>query len=43
MEDIFKSTTENEGLYKISIGNGVGIINFATSKNLSKMYSVPIL
>jgi hypothetical protein len=35
-EDIFKPTTGNESLHKISNDNGVRVINFATSKNLSK-------
>jgi hypothetical protein len=34
-EGIFKSTTENERLHKISNDNGVRLINFATSKNLT--------
>jgi hypothetical protein len=33
-EDIFKPTIGNESLHKISIDNGVRIVNFATSKNL---------
>ena len=32
-ENIFKLTIENEGLHQDS-NNGVGIVNFATSKNL---------
>jgi hypothetical protein len=32
-EDIFKPTTENECIYKISIDNGVRLVNFTTSKN----------
>jgi hypothetical protein len=33
-EEIFKPTTENESLHKISNDNGVRLVNFATSKNL---------
>jgi hypothetical protein len=33
-EDIFKPTIENESLHEINNDNGVGIVNFATSKNL---------
>jgi hypothetical protein len=33
-EDIFKPTAGNESLHKISIDNGVRLVNFATSKNL---------
>jgi hypothetical protein len=35
MEDIFKSTIGNESLYEISNANGVRVVNFATSKNLT--------
>jgi hypothetical protein len=31
---IFKLTTGNESLHKISNDNGVTLVNFATSKNL---------
>jgi exonuclease III len=34
MEDIFKPTMGNESLHEISTDNGVGLLNFATSKNL---------
>jgi hypothetical protein len=34
-EDIFKPTTVNESLHKISNDNGVRVVNFATSKNLT--------
>jgi hypothetical protein len=34
-EDTFKPTTENESLHKISNHNGVRVVNFATSKNLT--------
>jgi hypothetical protein len=34
-EDIFKPTIGNESLHKISNDNGVRLINFATSKNLT--------
>jgi hypothetical protein len=33
-EDIFKQTIGNETLHEISNDNGVGLVNFATSKNL---------
>jgi len=33
-ENIFKSTIENDSLHQVSNDNGVGIVNFATSKNL---------
>jgi hypothetical protein len=33
--DIFKSTTGNESLHKINNDNGVRVVNFATSKNLT--------
>jgi hypothetical protein len=40
-EDIFKPTTENESLHEISNNNGVKVVNFATSKNLTvKKYDV---
>jgi hypothetical protein len=40
-EDIFKLTVGNESLHKISNGNGVRVVNFATSKNLTKVqYSI---
>jgi hypothetical protein len=41
-EDIFKLAIENESLHEISNDNGVGVVNFATSKNLignSKMFT----
>jgi hypothetical protein len=34
-EDIFKPTIGNESLHKISNDNGVRVVNFATSKNLT--------
>jgi hypothetical protein len=34
-EDIFKPTIEKESLHKISNGNGVRVVKFATSKNLT--------
>jgi exonuclease III len=34
-EDIFKPTIGNESLHEISNDNGVGVVNFATSKNLT--------
>jgi endonuclease/exonuclease/phosphatase family metal-dependent hydrolase len=43
-EGIFKPTIGNESLHEISNDNGVKIVNFATSKNLtvkSKMFSHP--
>jgi hypothetical protein len=42
-EDIFKPTIENENLHEINNENGVKVVNFATSKNLSQKYSVPTL
>jgi hypothetical protein len=33
-EDIFKPTVGNESLHEISNDNGVGLVNFATSKNI---------
>jgi hypothetical protein len=35
MADIFKLTIGNESLHKISNDNGVGVVNFVTSKNLT--------
>jgi hypothetical protein len=34
-EDTFKLTTGNESLHEISNDNGVRVVNFATSKNLT--------
>jgi hypothetical protein len=34
-KEIFKPTIENESLPKISNDNGAGVVNFATSKNLT--------
>jgi hypothetical protein len=34
-EDIFKLTVGNESLHEISNDNGVRLVNFATSKNLT--------
>jgi hypothetical protein len=34
-EDIFKPTIGNESLHKISNDNGVRVVNFPTSKNLT--------
>jgi hypothetical protein len=34
-EDIFKPTTGNEGFHEISNYNGVRVVNFATSRNLT--------
>jgi hypothetical protein len=39
-EDIFKPTIWNERLHEINNHNGVRIVNFATSKNLSQKYNV---
>ena len=33
-EDTFKPTTENESLHQDSDDDGVGVVNFATAKNL---------
>jgi hypothetical protein len=40
-EDIFKVKFGNKSLHEISNGNGVRVVNFATSKNHSKEYHVP--
>jgi hypothetical protein len=40
-EDIFKPTIGNESLHQISNDNGLRLVNFATSKNLSQQYDVP--
>jgi hypothetical protein len=44
-ENVFKHTRiiENESLHKISNNNGVRVVHFATSKNLSLKYNVPTL
>jgi hypothetical protein len=43
-EDILKSTIGNGSLNTISNDNGVRVVNFATSKNLTvKKYDVPTL
>jgi hypothetical protein len=45
-EDIFKPTIENESWCEISHDNGVKVVNFATSKNLTvkgKGKVVPVL
>jgi exonuclease III len=34
-EDIFKPTIGNDSLHEISTDNGVKVVNFATSKNLT--------
>jgi hypothetical protein len=34
-EDIFKPTIGNESLYALNNDNGVRVVNFATSKNLT--------
>jgi hypothetical protein len=36
-KDIFKPTTRNESLNQIINDNGVRVVNFATSKNLSRV------
>jgi hypothetical protein len=36
-EKVFKPTTANESLHEIRNDNGVRIVNFPTSKNLSKV------
>jgi hypothetical protein len=33
-EDLFKPTIGNESLHETSKDNGVGLVNFVTSKNL---------
>jgi hypothetical protein len=40
-EDIFKPTIRNESLHEISNDDGVRLVNFATSENLSQKYNVP--
>jgi hypothetical protein len=40
-EDIFKLTIWNESLHEISNDNGVRLVNFATSKNISQKHDVP--
>jgi hypothetical protein len=40
-EGIFKPTIWNESLHEISSDNGVRVVNFAKSKNLSQKYDVP--
>jgi hypothetical protein len=42
-EDIFKPTVGNVSLHKIIIDNGVRILNFATSKNLSNVQCSQII
>jgi hypothetical protein len=42
-EDNFKPTIGNESLHKISNNNGIRVVNFATSKNLSQKYNVPTM
>jgi hypothetical protein len=39
-EDIYKPTIGNESLHEISNDNGVRLVNFATSKNISQKYDV---
>jgi hypothetical protein len=34
-EDIFKPTIVNKTLYEISNDNGIKVVNFATTKNLT--------
>jgi hypothetical protein len=40
-ENIFKPTIGNESLHEISNDDGVRLVNFATSENLSQKYDVP--
>jgi hypothetical protein len=35
--DVLKPTIGNESLHEISNGNGVRVVNFATSKSLSRL------
>jgi hypothetical protein len=35
--DVFKPAVGNESLHKVSSGNGIRIINFATSRNVSRV------
>jgi hypothetical protein len=39
-EDIFKPTIGNKGLFEISNDNGVRVVNFAMSKNLSQHHKI---
>jgi hypothetical protein len=39
MEDIFKPTIGNDSLHEINNDDGVRVVKFATSKNLSKVRS----
>jgi hypothetical protein len=41
-EDILKLTIWNESIHKISIDNGVIVVNFATTKNLVRSTMFPI-
>jgi hypothetical protein len=34
-EDIFKPAIWNKSLHEISINNGISVVNFATTKNLT--------
>jgi hypothetical protein len=40
-EDIFKPTVRNESLHEISNDNGVRLVNFATSRNLTVNKNIP--
>jgi hypothetical protein len=42
-EDIFRSEIGNESLHQISNDNGVRVVNFSTSKNLSKVQCFHII
>jgi hypothetical protein len=42
-KDIFNPTIGNESLHEITNDSGVGVVSFATSKNISQMYNVPTL
>jgi hypothetical protein len=43
MEDIFKPIIGNESLHEVSNGNGVRVVNFATSKKSVKSTTFPHL
>jgi hypothetical protein len=42
-EDIFKLTIGNESLHEVNYDNGVRVINFATSKNLTEVQCSHVL
>jgi hypothetical protein len=40
-ENIFKPPIRNESLHEVGNDNGVRVVNFITSKNLSQKYDIP--